>query len=113
MQSDTVAPDRLQHRKRADDIAVDERVWIDKGFVDVRLGGEVYDSVCVGHQSVHQSGVAQVALDEAYFAADGPQRFAATGVGERVEDSDGDAVVLTQRAVNKVRADKAGAAGDQ
>ena len=83
----------------------------------MRLGGEVQHARkrMFLEQALHQTRVADVALDEG-DAAVGDQRLEAAdvgGIGQRVEDHH--AVVGTRRtpSMHQVLADEAGAPGDQ
>ena len=79
-------------------------------IVDVRLRGEVHDGVGLGDEFRHQFGIGDVALHKSNGVGYRRQRFAAAGIGERIEHRD---LVLTDRAVHEVGADEARAPGNQ
>ena len=112
MQPHLVLAYRLQHRERANDVGVQERLGFGQRVVDVRLGGEMHDRVGLGDELGHQLGVRDVALDQPDVVVDRGQRLAAACIGHGIEHRDRRGV-LTHRAVHEVGADEPGAAGDQ
>src|SRR5699024_7917514 len=111
VQSHPVAAHRLEQGERADQVGVDERGRVGQRVVVVRLGGEMHHRVDARDQLVDQLGVGHVADDELGAAAG--QRGAVAGVGELVEHRDVDLGPQAPGQVHEVRADEAGAAGDQ
>ena len=85
MQPHAVLAHRLQHRERADDVGVQERLGIGQRVVDVGFGGEMHDGVGLGDELGHQLGVGDVALHQADVVLDRGQRLAAARIGQRVE----------------------------
>ena len=110
VQPNAVRAHRLQHRVGADDVGVEKGLGVGERIVDVCLRGEVHDGVGLGDEFRHQFGVGDIALHQTNGVRYRRQRFAAAGVGERVEHRD---LVLTHRAVHEVGADEARTPGNQ
>ena len=69
--------------------------------------------VGLGHEAVHERGVADVAHDELDAVGGQPRDVVGVaGVGQLVEHGDVDARVLAHDVVDEVGADEAAAAGD-
>ena len=80
----------------------------------MRLGREVDDEVRVAPTRPSTSaGIGDVAVDEGDRVADRVQAGRVGRVGERVEHGDLRIGPVGQRVVDEVRADEAGAAGDE
>jgi len=111
-----VAAYYFEQMEGADDVGLDEVFRAVDGAVDVALGGEVDDGarLLFGEQFADQGAVADVALDEdvALVAVQAGEVLQVAGVGEFVEIEDR-LVVLSQPVEDEVRADEAGAAGDE
>ena len=99
----------VEQHLRPEDVRDDELRRADDRAVDVRLGGEVDDRLAALRSLRHGLRVGDVALVE--LVLDAVEVGAVAGVGELVED---DHLVAGRReAVDEVRADEPGAAGDE
>nr|BFF13325.1 hypothetical protein GCM10025699_46280 [Microbacterium flavescens] len=115
-----VVPERgVEQLLRAEHVGLDEDRGVPDRAVDVRLGGEVDDGVDLGEEPVEQGAVADVALDEgvARGVGDGGEVRLVARVGQGVEHDHLGAfearVGVFEGASDEVRADEAGAAGDE
>jgi hypothetical protein len=114
-----VAPGRVEQDLRADDVGRDERVGRGGRAVDGGLGGEVDDRVVGAHHHVGQGRVGHVAGDEVepFVVGDRAEAGEARRVRKLVEDRDPRAGEARQsvgeQGSHEVRAEEAGAAGDQ
>ena len=113
VQPHPVAANGLQHCKRAQHVAVQERCGVGQRVVDVRLRGEVRDDVGIRDQSRHHTRVGDVALNHTDGVVEPGQRFAAAGIRERIEHCHRHIGTLTQRAADEVGADEPGTARHQ
>ena len=104
---------RLQQAVRADDVGGHERVRTRDRSVDMALGGEVDDRVDVPavDQFGDEIGVADVADDELH-AVQPVEIGAVARIGQRVEHDDAVLGMGLAPMMHEVRADEAGAAGD-
>ena len=107
---------RFEQHERADDVRVDERLRAVDRPIDVRLGSEIQDGVRprVGEHARHDVAIGDVALDERHARIlQRPLEIQqAAGVRQLVDDDDAMGRVI-ERVLNEVRADEAGAAGDE
>ena len=114
-------PDGLEQGVSAQDVGAQERLRVDDGAVDVRLGGEVDDRVHSFGCPADRLAVADVAVYEpvARVAFDGPEIVGIAGIGELVQIDDLDRLVpgasalRVKQAPDEVGADEAGATADQ
>ena len=105
--------DRLQDRERADQVGLHERRRVVQRVVVVGLGGEVHDGVVVGDERLDHGRVGDVAHHQAHpVGGELLERRRAGGVGHLVEHRDA-GVGVRDEVVHEVRADEAGAAGDE
>ena len=98
----------------------EERLRIEDGAVDVRLGGEVDDRVRVGDERPDRRpdrrcrrGRSASRAGHLGVVADGRQVGLVAGVGQLVEDGDPRPVAPRQDIADVARADEPGPAGDQ
>jgi hypothetical protein len=114
-QARPIAADRFEQAIAADDIGVDERGRVEDRAVDVRLGREMDDRLGLVEveQARDQLMVTDVAVDEGVrgVVGDGGEIAEIAGVGQRVEIDD--ARAARDLGEHEVRADEAGAAGDE
>src|SRR5581483_11826206 len=99
----------LEQYLRAQHVGADELGRVEDGAVDVGLGGEVDDRLAAPGGSSHRVGIGDVADDERRVHALEVGRVA--GVRELVEHDD--LVPRRDETAHEVRADEAGAAGDE
>ena len=112
VQALVVAADRLEHLVGADQVGLHERPRRVQRVVVVGLGGEVHDGVAAGHGGVDRLLVADVGLRQRH-ALEALDVAAVAGVGQQVVDDDLPVGPLAVDVADEVRADEAGAAGDQ
>ena len=103
-----VAGETEQH-VGAVDVGLDELGGAEDRAVDVRLGGEVDDRLYAGGGLGHGFGIADVALEELDVGA--LEVGAVPRVGQLVEDDD--VIAGCGQTLREMRADEAGAAGDE
>ena len=96
-------------------VGLDEREGIHERAVHVRLGGEVHDRIRLPGQRVHQSCVADVAMDEpiSLRALELEQVRSIARVRELVEDGDLDVRPRAAKQADEVGPDETGGARDQ
>jgi hypothetical protein len=112
-----VAAGRLEQREGADEVRAQERGGVAEGVVVVGLRGEVHDRVALAgerpDQLLDQRGVGDVADDQAHpVLGETGEGGGGAGVGEAVQHRHA-RVGAGEDVVDEVRADEAGAAGDQ
>ena len=105
---------RLEQRRGADDIGLDEgRRRVDRA-VDMALGGEVIDRTrpVLLERRGHRRAIADIGAQEDMGLVAGHWReiLEIAGVGQLVDGDD--ALAVTDERANQGRADEAGAAGD-
>jgi hypothetical protein len=107
----------LQQVHGAHDVALDKDLRVLDGAVHMALSGKVDDiiEIVLCKQALHQFLVADVALHEhmAGVALHVLQVLQIAGIGQLIQVDQQDLGVLLEHIVNKVGADKTGAAGDQ
>ncbi len=111
----SVAAGRLGQGLGAEHVGPEEPGRVEDGQAVVRLGGEVDDHVdlVLGQGLGHRLEVADVALDEVHPALQVVEVGQVPGVGEHVEGHHGVLGVVVDPVPDEVRADEAGAAGDE
>ena len=107
----------LQQVHGAHDVALDKDLGVLDGTVHMALGRKVDDviEIILCEQALHQLLIADIALhkDMAGVALDVLQVFQIARIGQLIQVDQQDLRVLLEHIMHKVRANKAGAAGDQ
>ena len=104
---------RLEERVGALDVGAQKRARVGDGVVVVGLRGVVHHGVGVGHEPVHERGVADVADHQLHVVGGQPgDVLGVAGVGELVQHGHAHAGVLADDVVDEVAPDEAAAAGD-
>ena len=105
--------DGLQQAEGALHVGAQEGLRVGDGVVVVGLCGVMHDGVVARHQSIEQSGIADVAHDELHAVGGQPRDvLGVAGVGQLVQDGDVDLRVVVHDVVHEVAADEAAAARD-
>jgi hypothetical protein len=110
-----VVPRRLEQSLRPQHVRAEEAPRVEHGEAVVRLGREVDDGVDrpLAEDPLDELAVGNVALDEADPVLDVGEVAPLTGVREDVEHDDVVAGMPREPVADEIRADEAGAAGDE
>src|SRR3954453_21480610 len=112
--ADACVPRRLQQHEGAEDVRRDEVAGVLDRAVDVGLRGEVDDRIAALDRRAGGVAVGDVGFDQLEAVLRQPAEvLAAAGVGQLVEHPHGVIGVFGEAEPDVVRADEAGAAGDQ
>ena len=105
----------IEQHHGAVDVGVQERLGIVDAAIDVGLGGEVDHRGHVAHDGIDHHAVGDVAAHEAVARMRGNvgKVLQIAGIRQGVEVDDVILRMMLQDVADEVRADEAGAAGDQ